>query len=140
MPSLLPIAMNAGTSPPFAAACAAALCWFAPEICMIIFSRSRGAVQVFASAPAVPPARKSARPDTIRRKCQSRMGNQSSLNVMGGKGPYLPVPNTCVTTAIGRRSINRFMVSLSSASSFFSVVILVLEDAALAATPVTTTF
>ena len=92
MPSLLPMAMNAGIKPPLAAACAAALCWLAPEICMMIFSRSSGAVHVFASAPAVPPARNSAS----------------------------PVPMTCATTAIGRRSIRRFTVSFGEASSFAS--------------------
>ena len=89
MPSLFPMATNAGINPPFAAACAAALCWFAPEICMMILRRSRGAVHVLANAPAVPPARNKAR----------------------------PVPMTCVTTAIGRRSINRAMVSLGASSA-----------------------
>ena len=41
MPSDLPMPTNADQTA-LAAACARALCWFAPEICMMIFSRSRG--------------------------------------------------------------------------------------------------
>ena len=88
MPSLLPMAMNAGMRPPDAAALAAAVCWLALEICMMIFRRSSGAVHVLASAPAVPPARKSAK----------------------------PVPMTCVMTATGLRCMSRDTVSLGVSS------------------------
>ena len=92
MPSLLPMAMNAGMRPPDAAALAAAVCWLALEICMMIFRRSSGAVHVLASAPAVPPARKSA----------------------------TPVPMTCVMTATGLRCMSRATVSLGVSSEWRS--------------------
>ena len=56
-PSVFPIATNAANNPLSAAATLAALALDAPDVCMMIFSRSSGAVHVFASAPATPPAR-----------------------------------------------------------------------------------
>jgi hypothetical protein len=68
-PSVLPMATKAANNPLSAAATLAALALDAPAVCIIIFNRSNGAVHVFASAPAHPPAKNMASPGAI--KCVS---------------------------------------------------------------------